>query len=81
LPQEETLDTLMTFLHVHGYRKVEGISISIILKDNVFAYGKIFYKQTTGGAMGSSLTLTLVNIFMSAWQKNIVEEQTKTGEF
>ncbi|CAF5149891.1 unnamed protein product, partial [Rotaria magnacalcarata] len=31
--------------------------------------------------MGSSLTLTLVNIFMSAWQKNIVEEQTKTGEF
>ncbi|CAF4059840.1 unnamed protein product [Rotaria magnacalcarata] len=81
LPQEETLDTLMTFLHVHGYRKVEGISISIILKDNVFAYGKNFYKQTTGGAMGSSLTLTLVNIFMSAWQKNIVEEQTKTGEF
>ncbi|CAF3977119.1 unnamed protein product, partial [Rotaria magnacalcarata] len=88
LPQEETLDTLMTFLHVHGYRKVKGISIdtikklaSIILKDNVFAYGKKFYKQTTGGAMGSSLTLTLANIFMAKWQKNIVEEQTKTGEF
>ncbi|CAF5104392.1 unnamed protein product, partial [Rotaria magnacalcarata] len=31
--------------------------------------------------MGSSLTLTLANIFMSEWQKNIVEEQTKTGEF
>ncbi|CAF4618116.1 unnamed protein product [Rotaria socialis] len=31
--------------------------------------------------MGSSLTLTLANIFMSAWQKKIVEEQTKTGEF
>ncbi|CAM4851204.1 unnamed protein product, partial [Rotaria magnacalcarata] len=66
LPQEEALDTLMTFLHAHGYRKVKGISIdtikklaSIILKDNVFAYGKKIYKQTTGGAMGSSLTLTL----------------------
>ncbi|CAF1948564.1 unnamed protein product, partial [Rotaria magnacalcarata] len=66
LPQEEALDTLMIFLHVH---------------DNVFAYGKKNYKQTTGGAMGSSLTLTLANIFMSAWQKKIVEEQTKTGEF
>ncbi|CAF5221332.1 unnamed protein product, partial [Rotaria magnacalcarata] len=68
LPQEETLDILMTFLHAHGYRKVKGISIdtikklaSIILKDNVFAYGKKIYKQTTGGAMGSSLTLTLAN--------------------
>ncbi|CAF1982636.1 unnamed protein product, partial [Rotaria magnacalcarata] len=54
---------------------------SIILKDNVFAYGKKIYKQTTGGAMGSSLTLTLANIFMSNWQKKLVEEQTKTGEF
>ncbi|CAF4706220.1 unnamed protein product, partial [Rotaria socialis] len=42
---------------------------------------KKIYKQTTGGAMGSSLTLTLANIFMSNWQKNIVEEQTKTGDF
>ncbi|CAF1320301.1 unnamed protein product, partial [Rotaria magnacalcarata] len=72
LPQEEALDTFMTFLHVHGYRKVKGISIdtikklvSIILKDNAFANGKKIYKQTTGGAMGSSLTLTLANIFMS----------------
>ncbi|CAM4836895.1 unnamed protein product [Rotaria magnacalcarata] len=88
LPQEESLDILMAFLHAHGYRKVKGISIdtikklaSIILKDNVFAYGKKIYKQTTGGAMGSSLTFTLANIFMSNWQKNIVEEQTNTGEF
>ncbi|CAF1393904.1 unnamed protein product, partial [Rotaria magnacalcarata] len=88
LPQEQTLDILMTFLHVHGYRKVKGISIdtikklaSIVLKDNVFAYGKKIYKQTTGGAMDSSLTLTLANIFMAKWQKNIVEEQNKTSEF
>ncbi|CAF2256135.1 unnamed protein product [Rotaria magnacalcarata] len=88
LPQEETLDILMEFLHVHGYKKVKGISIdtikklaSIVLKDNVFAYSKKIYKQTTGGAMGSSLTLTLANIFMAKWQHNIVEEQTKTGEF
>ncbi|CAF4877042.1 unnamed protein product [Rotaria socialis] len=88
LPQEETLDILITFLHAHGYRKAKGINIdtikklaSIILKDNAFAYGKKIYKQTTGGAMGSSLTLTSANLFMAKWQKNIVEEQTKTGEF
>ncbi|CAF3766206.1 unnamed protein product [Rotaria socialis] len=68
-------------------RKVKGISIdtikklaSIVIKDNVFAYGSKIYKQTTGGAMGSSFTLTLANIFMSEWQKKLVEEQTKTSE-
>lgn len=88
LPQQEALDSLMTFLRVHDYRKVKGISIdtienlsSIVIKDNVFAYGKKIYKQTTGGAMGSSLTLTLANIFMAEWQKRIVDEQVKTDEF
>ncbi|CAF2025721.1 unnamed protein product, partial [Rotaria magnacalcarata] len=51
-----------------------------IIDDNVFAYGSKIYKQTTGGAMGSSFTLTLGNIFMSEWQQKLVEEQTKTGE-
>ncbi len=50
---------------------VKGINLdtirklaSIVLKENVFAYQKKIYKQTTGGAMGSSLTLILANIFM-----------------
>ena len=87
LPQEEALTTLMKFLATNGYRKVKGISIdtikklaSIVIKDNVFAYGEKIYKQTTGGAMGSSFTLTLANIFMLKWRKKLVEEQTKTGE-
>ncbi|CAF3299545.1 unnamed protein product [Rotaria socialis] len=87
LPQEEALNILMKFLTTNGYRKVKGISIdtikklaSIVIKDNVFAYGSKIYKQTTGGANGSSFTLTLANIFMSEWQKKLVEEQTKTGE-
>ncbi len=88
LPQDEALNCLMEFLHVHGYRKVKGISLdtirklaSKVLKDNVFAYDKKIYKQTTGGAMGSSFTLTLANIFMWKWQKKFVEEQGSTGEF
>ena len=78
----------MEFLHTYGYKKVKGISIdtirklaSIVIKENVFAYDKKIYKQTTGGAMGSSFTLTLANIYMWKWQKKFVEEQQTTGEF
>jgi len=88
LPQDEALNVLMEFLHVHNYRRVKGINLdtirklaSIVLKENAFAYQKKIYKQTTGGAMGSSLTLTLANIFMSNWQKKFIEEQAGTGEF
>ena len=88
LPQDEALNILMEFLHVHGYKKVKGINLdtirklaSKVLKENVFAYGKKIYKQTTGGAMGSSFTLTLANIFMWKWQKKFVEEQSSTGEY
>ncbi|CAM4901958.1 unnamed protein product [Rotaria socialis] len=56
LPQEQALNSLMKFLSAYGYRKVKGISTdtikklaSIVLNENVFAYGKKIYKQTTGG--------------------------------
>ncbi|CAF4204798.1 unnamed protein product, partial [Adineta steineri] len=88
LPQEESLAILVEFLNVHGYKKVKCIDpitlkelASIVLQENAFAYDKKIYKQTTGGAMGSSFTLTLANIFMWHWQKRLVDEQTKTGEF
>jgi hypothetical protein len=81
LPQDEALNILMELLHAHGYKKVKGINLDIIrklaskvLKDNVFAYGKKIYKKTTGGAMGSSFTLTLANIFMWKWQKKFIDE-------
>jgi hypothetical protein len=76
LPQEQTLDILVELLHVHGYTKVKGIDLdtiralaSIVLKENVFVCGTKFYRQILGGAMVSSLTLTLANIFMWKWQK------------
>ncbi|CAF1560636.1 unnamed protein product, partial [Rotaria magnacalcarata] len=88
LLQEEALDILVEFLHVHGYTKVEGIPsetirllASIVLKENVFVYGKNIYQQVLGGAMGSSFTLTLANIFMWKWQKELVRRQDMTGEY
>ncbi|CAF4283396.1 unnamed protein product [Adineta steineri] len=88
LPQEEALNVLVEFLHMHGYRKVKGIPLdsirklaSVVLKENVFVYDNKFYHQTTGGAMGSSFTLTLANIFMWQWQKGLVRRPDITGEF
>ena len=53
---------------------------SLVLKENVFVCGTTIYKQTSGGAMGSSFTLTLANIFMWKWQKELVRRQDMTGE-
>jgi hypothetical protein len=87
LPQEESLDVLVEFLRVHGYAHVKSIRLdiirqlaSIVLKENVFVYGSNIYRQTIGGAMGSSLTLTLANIFMWKWQRELVRIQDMTGE-
>ena len=88
LPQEQSLKILVEFLEVHGYTKVKGIDpttirelASIVLQENVFVYDRKIYKQTTGGAMGSSFTLMLANIFMWKWQKEFVRRQDISGEF
>jgi len=54
---------------------------SIVLKENVFVYDKEIYKQIIGGAMGSSFTLTLANIFMWKWEKEFVRRQDMSCEF
>ncbi|CAF2053126.1 unnamed protein product, partial [Rotaria magnacalcarata] len=51
---------------------------SIVLKENVFVYGKKIYQQVLGGAMGSLFTLTLANIFMWKWHKELVRRQDMT---
>ena len=77
LPQEEALNVLTEFLLEYGYHKVKGVPLDairklgrIVLTENVFIYGKKFYRQILGGAMGSAFTLTLANIFMWKWEKN-----------
>ena len=82
LPQEDSLDILTEFLLEHGYRKVKGIPLDtirklarLVLTENVFSYEKKFYRQILGGAMGSAFTLTLANIFMWTWEKELVHRQ------
>jgi hypothetical protein len=88
LPQDEALNILMEFLHTHGQRKVQGISLdtirklaAIVIKENVFGYGKKIFRQVMGGAMGSSFTLTLANVFMWRWEKEFRRRKDISGEF
>ena len=87
LPQEESLDILTRFLVQHGYNKVKGIPLDairklarIVITENAFIYDKLYYKQIIGGAMGSPFTLTLANIFMWYWEKELVRRQTSLNE-
>lgn len=87
LPQEESLDILTQFLLQHGYHKVQGVPMDairklarIVISENVFVYENKFYRQTIGGAMGSAFTLTLANIFMWKWEKELVCRQTANNE-
>jgi len=88
LPQDQAIDILGEFLEKHDQTKVDKIDIktikelaSIVLKENVFVYNNKFYRQTLGGAMGSSFTLTLANIFMWKWQKEFVRQKEISGEY
>src|ERR1700730_14611788 len=87
LPQEESLQILREFLIEHGCEKVNGISIDtiiqlarLVLTENAFVYDDKYYKQIIGGAMGSPFTLTLANIFMFDWEKDLVHRQQTLEE-
>ena len=89
LPQEESISILKQFLlQHHPHSHVRGMSITaieqlarLLLKENVFTYNQRYYRQVTGGAMGSPFTLTLANIFMWHWEKTLVDHQRSANEF
>ena len=43
-------------------------------------YENKFYRQVIGGAIGSAFTLTLANIFMWKWEKELVRRQLVSNE-
>ncbi len=51
-----------------------------VLTENVFIYENKFYRQIIGGAIGSVFTLTLANIFMWKWEKQLVHRQLAANE-
>jgi hypothetical protein len=74
LRQEESLDVLTD--PIDAIRKLARI----VITENVFIYEKKFYRQVIGGAMGSAFTLTLANIFIWKWEKELVHRQLASNE-
>lgn len=54
--------------------------ILLILKSNCFAFGKQFFHQQTGTAMGTPMAPSYANIFMAKVEKEMIEKfRKKTG--
>ena len=77
IPLEETIniccETLFKETDIYeGYSKSEFKTLlSLASKESYFFFNEILYKQKDGGAMGSPLGPTLVNAFLSHYEKNL----------
>ncbi len=87
LPQEGSVTILTEFLREHQHDKVNDISIDtivelarIVLEENVFICGHKFYRQIIGETMESAFTLTLANIFMWKWEKQVIVQKLSSHE-
>ena len=71
IPQEGGIRALKRLIQLSGLKQIDGVEKGIILalvrfvmNNNYFYLNGSYYKQIRGGAMGSSLTLTLANAYM-----------------
>lgn len=62
-----TIDTLMKMAR-------------LVLDTNCFVFEQKYYQQIRGGAMGSSFTMTLANIYMSKWEQPLIAHQKGHNE-
>ena len=83
IPREGALYALMRFLEKHSYHgRIGSLSMDCIMKmarlildNNYFAYDNRYYQQIRGGAMGSSFTQVLANIYMYEWKEDLIHFQ------
>ena len=59
-------------------RSVRGLS-RFVMQNNYFSYDDQFYQQIRGGAMGSSLTLTVANCYMFFFEQKIIKQIKNSG--
>ncbi|CAF4205173.1 unnamed protein product, partial [Rotaria sordida] len=54
--------------------------VRLVLDEQYFIYNYNFYRQTTGSASGSSLTIPLVYIYLFYWQPDLLEDLINKNE-
>ena len=88
IPRGGALLALERFLSKHSEQcRIQGMTIDTIMKmarlvldTNCFVFDRKIYRQVRGGAMGSAFTMTLANIYMLEWEKDLVEFQHSLNE-
>lgn len=88
IPRDGGLFALERFLSKNSEQsRIQGMAIDVIMKmarlvldTNCFVFDKKTYRQVRGGAMGSAFTMTLANIYMLEWEKDLVEFQHSQNE-
>ena len=83
IPREGALYALMRFLEKHSHHgRIGSLSMDCIMKmarlildNNYFAYENKHYQQIRGGAIGSSFTQVLANIYMYEWEEDLIHFQ------
>ena len=83
--QEGGIRALKRLIEASGLKPIDGVAKGIILAltrfvmtNNYFYLDGYYYKQITGGAMGSSLTLTVANAYMYFVKQPIVKWVNRT---
>ena len=85
IPRNGALQALMRFLEKYsnqgkiGTFRIDHImkAARLILDTNCFAYENTYYRQISGGAMGSAFTQVLANIYMFEWEQELIQYQER----
>ena len=88
IPRDGAIFALQKFLHQHAEnRRINGMTIDtitrlarLVLDTNCFVYENNYYQQIRGGAIGSSFTMTLANIYILEWEQSLIEHQKANNE-
>ena len=88
IPRDGAIQALGRFLSKHfkngwiGNIRIDTVvRLARLVSDtNYFVYGKKYYKQIKGGAMGSPFAMVLANIYMLEWEQPLIEHQRLHNE-
>jgi hypothetical protein len=85
IPQEEGVTAIKRLMEASNLKQIDGVKKEIILTlarfvmvNNYFYLDGSYYKQITGGAMGSPLTLTIANAYMYFVERPIAKSAHTT---
>ena len=81
IPFEETINTCTSFIYsnediIEGISKFKNL-MSLVTRESYFIFNDLLHKQEDGVAVGSSLGLTMANVFLSFYEVKWLEQYPK----